>query len=76
MVVENVTMAARLEGISSDPFMGICISNVTIGMSQFAKKLIWNCDDVEGGKACDFLEEKLPVEDVKVHMCYYKPNYI
>ncbi|KAK6935426.1 Glycoside hydrolase, family 28 [Dillenia turbinata] len=27
MVAENVTMAARLEGISGDPFIGICISN-------------------------------------------------
>ncbi|KAF5765304.1 putative pectin lyase/virulence factor [Helianthus annuus] len=33
MVAENVTMAARLEGIASDPFTGICISNVTIGIS-------------------------------------------
>ncbi|KAJ0605231.1 putative pectate lyase superfamily protein [Helianthus annuus] len=94
MVAENVTMAAKLEGIAGDPFTGICISNVTIGMSQFAKKPIWNCTDVqgvssdvtpqpcaalppvEGGKACDFPEEKLPIEDVKVHMCYYKPKYM
>ncbi|MFS8001644.1 putative glycoside hydrolase, family 28, pectin lyase/virulence factor [Helianthus anomalus] len=48
MVAENVTIAARLEGIASDPFTGICISNVTIVMSQFAKKPIWNCTDVEG----------------------------
>ncbi|KAM7276699.1 hypothetical protein ACFE04_018565 [Oxalis oulophora] len=32
MVAENVTMAGRLEGISGDPFTGICISNVTIGL--------------------------------------------
>ncbi|KAI7735903.1 hypothetical protein M8C21_029074 [Ambrosia artemisiifolia] len=94
MVAENVTMAARLEGIAGDPFTGICISNVTIAMSPFAKKLTWNCTDVEGvssdvtpqpcaalppvqgGKACDFPEEKLPIEDVKVHMCYYKPKYM
>ncbi|KAJ0815013.1 putative glycoside hydrolase, family 28, pectin lyase/virulence factor [Helianthus annuus] len=48
MVAENVTMAARLEGIATDPFTGICISNVIIGMSQFANKPIWNCTDVEG----------------------------
>ncbi|KAK6137367.1 hypothetical protein DH2020_028880 [Rehmannia glutinosa] len=48
MVAENVTMAARLEGISGDPFTGICISNVTIGMAKKAKKVAWNCTDIEG----------------------------
>lgn len=48
MVAENVTMAARLEGISGDPFTGICISNVTIGLAKKPKKLQWNCTDVAG----------------------------
>ncbi|KAK4743894.1 hypothetical protein SAY87_010206 [Trapa incisa] len=48
MVAENVTMAARLEGIPGDAFTGICISNVTIGLSQKPKKLQWNCTDVIG----------------------------
>ncbi|KAK6947823.1 Glycoside hydrolase, family 28 [Dillenia turbinata] len=48
MVAENVTMAARLEGISGDPFTGICISNVTIEMSPHSKKVPWNCTDVAG----------------------------
>ncbi|XP_076947436.1 putative polygalacturonase [Bidens hawaiensis] len=94
MVAENVTMAGRLEGIAGDPFTGICISNVTIGMAPTAKKLTWNCTDVEGvssdvtpqpcaalppvpgGKACEFPRDKLPIEDVKVQMCYYKPKYM
>ncbi|XP_024985951.1 probable polygalacturonase [Cynara cardunculus var. scolymus] len=93
MVAENVTMAARLEGISGDPFTGICISNVTIEMSKFAKKLSWNCTDIEGissdvtpqpcdalavqgGKTCDFPEENLPIEDVKVQLCSYRANYM
>nr|GMC98065.1 probable polygalacturonase [Ipomoea batatas] len=48
MVAENVTMAGRLEGISGDPFTGICISNVTIEMGQHAKILPWNCTDISG----------------------------
>lgn len=48
MVVENATMAARLEGISGDTFKGICISNVTIGMAVKAKKQPWTCTDIEG----------------------------
>ncbi|KAL0330039.1 UNVERIFIED_CONTAM: putative polygalacturonase [Sesamum radiatum] len=48
MVAENVTMAARLEGIPGDPFTGICISNVTIGLAKKAKKVPWNCTDIEG----------------------------
>ncbi|KAK6141040.1 hypothetical protein DH2020_025221 [Rehmannia glutinosa] len=48
VVAENVAMAGRLEGISGDPFTGICISNVTIGMAKKAKKYPWTCADVEG----------------------------
>uniref|UniRef100_A0A7N0U117 Polygalacturonase n=1 Tax=Kalanchoe fedtschenkoi TaxID=63787 RepID=A0A7N0U117_KALFE len=48
MVVENATMAARLEGIAGDTFKGICISNVTIGLAKKAKKVPWTCVDVEG----------------------------
>ncbi|BAT97986.1 polygalacturonase protein [Vigna angularis] len=48
VVADNVTMAARLEGISSDPFTGICIANVTINMAAKAKKQPWTCTDIEG----------------------------
>ncbi|KAM2227710.1 hypothetical protein ACFXTI_014488 [Malus domestica] len=48
MVAENVTMAAKLEGIPGDPFTGICISNVTITLAKKAKKLPWNCTDIAG----------------------------
>ncbi|PON97796.1 Glycoside hydrolase [Trema orientale] len=64
MVAENVTMAARLEGIPGDPFTGICISNVTIGLAAKPKKLQWNCTDVAGVSSgvvpqpCELLEEK------------------
>ncbi|XXG76533.1 hypothetical protein AAC387_Pa08g0864 [Persea americana] len=47
MVAENVTMAAKLEGMPGAPFTGICISNVTIGIAN-STKLQWNCTDVEG----------------------------
>ncbi|KAI9160066.1 hypothetical protein LWI28_004806 [Acer negundo] len=68
IVAENVTFAARLEGISNDPFTGICISNVTITLTKKPKKLIWNCTNVEGvtsnvtPPACDLLPEKKPIE--------------
>ncbi|KAM7472231.1 hypothetical protein LguiA_010414 [Lonicera macranthoides] len=48
VVAVNVSMAARLEGISGDPFTGICMSNVTIGLAKKAKKVPWTCTDVEG----------------------------
>ncbi|GAV76122.1 Glyco_hydro_28 domain-containing protein [Cephalotus follicularis] len=88
MIAENVTMAARLEGIAGDPFTEICISNVTIGLSKKPQKLQWNCTDVAGissdvtptpcallpdqgpeKTACNFPEEGLPIDDVKVQIC-------
>ena len=48
VVAENVTIAARFEGISNDPFTGICIANVTIRMAAKAKKQPWTCTDIEG----------------------------
>ncbi|XP_071717281.1 probable polygalacturonase [Rutidosis leptorrhynchoides] len=74
VVAENVTMAARLEGISGDSFMGICISNATIGMRVKAKKVPWTCTDVEGvtsgvvPKPCDLLPDQ--GED-KIGMCTF-----
>ncbi|XP_064993964.1 probable polygalacturonase [Musa acuminata AAA Group] len=47
VVAENVTMAAKLEGIPGEPFTGICIYNVTAEVVK-SKKPIWNCTDVEG----------------------------
>ncbi|PIA34257.1 hypothetical protein AQUCO_03800086v1 [Aquilegia coerulea] len=64
MVADNVTMAARLEGIDGDPFTGICISNVTIGMARKAKKVPWTCTNISGittgvsPKPCDSLPEQ------------------
>ncbi|KAL0373688.1 UNVERIFIED_CONTAM: putative polygalacturonase [Sesamum radiatum] len=48
VVAENVSIAARLEGITGNPFTGICIANVTIGMAKKAKKYPWRCLEVEG----------------------------
>ncbi|PRQ58246.1 putative galacturan 1,4-alpha-galacturonidase [Rosa chinensis] len=48
VVAENVTMAARLEGIADHPFTGICMSNVTIGLAKKAKKQPWTCTDIQG----------------------------
>lgn len=64
MVAENVTMAAKLQGISGDPFTGICISNVTIEIAKTSKKIPWNCSDVSGitsgvvPKPCDLLPDQ------------------
>lgn len=66
MVAENATMAARLEGIAGDPFTGICISNVTIGLAKKAKKAPWTCSDVAGISSgvtpvpCDQLPDQGP----------------
>ncbi|KAI9162001.1 hypothetical protein LWI28_022751 [Acer negundo] len=68
IVAENVTYSARLDGITNDPFTGICISNVTITLTEEPKKLQWNCTDVEGVTsnvtplACDLLPKKKAVE--------------
>ncbi|CAK9141938.1 unnamed protein product [Ilex paraguariensis] len=66
IVAENVTMAADLEGIHGDPFTGICISNVTIGLAPKAKKVPWNCTDIAGVSSdvtpppCDLLPYQGP----------------
>ena len=66
MVAENVTMAARLEGIPGYPFTGICISNVTIGLAKKAKKVPWTCTDIAGissgvvPQPCDLLPDQGP----------------
>ncbi|KAM5569522.1 putative polygalacturonase [Rosa sericea] len=69
VVAENVTMPAQLDGIANDPFKGICISNVSISLTEKPKKLLWNCTDVEGitsnvtPKACDLLpEQQKPID--------------
>ncbi|KAI8564880.1 hypothetical protein RHMOL_Rhmol03G0217200 [Rhododendron molle] len=89
IVAENVTIAAKLEGIKGDPFTGICLSNVTIEISSLSKKKPWNCSEIEGVtskvspqpcsllpdkepgslKACDFPEDKLPIESVPLKTC-------
>lgn len=74
VVAENVSMAARLEGISGDPFTGICISNVTISMAKKAKKYPWTCTDIEGITSgvqpppCQLLPDQGPE---KTEMCSF-----
>ncbi|KAM3682168.1 hypothetical protein ACB098_12G053400 [Castanea mollissima] len=64
VVATNVTFAGRLDGITGDPFTGICISNVTITMNLEQNKLPWNCTDIAGvtskvtPKPCASLPEK------------------
>ncbi|KAL9163255.1 hypothetical protein ABFS82_06G028800 [Erythranthe guttata] len=71
VVGKNVSMVGNLAGIAGDPFIGICISNVTVEMAA-EKKLPWNCSDVSGissgvsPKACDLLPEKR-------EECFYPP---
>ncbi|CAM8917646.1 unnamed protein product [Rhodiola kirilowii] len=75
VVAENVSMAARLEGISGDPFKGICMSNVTISMAAKAKKVPWTCADIEGvtsgvtPQPCDLLPDQKT--DKKDELCNY-----
>ncbi|CAK8573461.1 unnamed protein product [Lathyrus sativus] len=65
VTAKNVTFAAKLEGISNDPFTEICISNAIIEVNEVKKKkLPWNCTDVSGvtsnvsPKPCELLPEK------------------
>jgi polygalacturonase len=48
VVAENVTYAAKLDGIANDPFTGICISNATITLTAKPMELQWNCTDIAG----------------------------
>ncbi|CAN1820569.1 Probable polygalacturonase [Linum perenne] len=89
MVADNVSMAARLEGIAGDPFTQICISNVTIGLAAKANKVPWTCTDVGGitsgvsPRPCDFLPEQgpekmaetLPIDSVELKTCSSKISY-
>ncbi|VAI10726.1 unnamed protein product [Triticum turgidum subsp. durum] len=84
---ENVTMAGRMEGIPNDPYTGICMSNVTAQLAPKAKKLQWNCTDVQGvaygvspepcpelgaeGKPCTFPEEELVIGPPELPKCTY-----
>ncbi|KAK4788393.1 hypothetical protein SAY86_019712 [Trapa natans] len=90
VVADNVTIAARFDGIPGDSFTGICIANVTLGMAAKSKKYPWRCTDVGGvtsgvsptpcdllqpvdrvTTACDFPEERLPIDDLEVKHCSY-----
>lgn len=79
IVAENVTIAAKLEGIPDHPFTEICISNVTIDLATDAKKMPWNCTDISGissavtPQPCNLLPEQghisqcnFPVESLPI----------
>ncbi|KAJ0106338.1 hypothetical protein Patl1_17667 [Pistacia atlantica] len=74
IVAENVTMAAKLEGIPGDTFSEICISNATIGLTAKPKELQWNCTDVKGissgvtPKPCEVLPDQGPA---KIKQCKF-----
>ncbi|KAL6290341.1 hypothetical protein ACE6H2_007851 [Prunus campanulata] len=86
MVADNVTIAARLEGIADHPFTGICISNVTIGLAAKAKKQPWTCTDIEGitsgvtPSPCDLLPDQgpkatacdFPADDLPIDLVEFK----
>jgi polygalacturonase len=92
ITAKNVTIVAQLDGISTDPFTGICISNVTIEMSGQKNNLPWNCTDVSGvtsnavPKPCDLLPEKkiecpfptdkLPIENVQFKTCNFQSSVL
>ena len=71
MVADDVKMAARLEGISGDPFTEICISNVTISLAAKPKKIQWTCTDVAGissgvtPKPCDAIADQGPYNNIE-----------
>ncbi|GAB2265157.1 hypothetical protein Dimus_000222 [Dionaea muscipula] len=63
----DVKQTGSLAGLPDDIFKGICISNVTVALSQNPKKVQWNCTDVQGvtsgvkPRACHLLPEQTGV---------------
>ncbi|MCD7469428.1 hypothetical protein HAX54_008475 [Datura stramonium] len=84
-VAKNVTIAGKLVGIDGDTFTGICISNVAIELSKHAKKLPWNCSNIQGVSSqvspqpcpllhdkkiiCPFPSDTLPVDKIQFQTC-------
>ncbi|XP_019245512.1 PREDICTED: probable polygalacturonase [Nicotiana attenuata] len=85
VVSKNVTIAGKLVGIKDDTFSGICISNVSIELSEHAKKQPWNCSDIQGVSSqvspqpcallpdqkidCPYPSDKLPVDEIQFQTC-------
>ncbi|KAI3844812.1 hypothetical protein MKX03_004533 [Papaver bracteatum] len=65
MVGVNVRSAGQLDGIKGNPFTGICISNVTLGMPPTSTFAPWTCSHVKGltsgvsPKPCSMLTEQV-----------------
>lgn len=63
VIGKNVNITGDLAGIQGDPFTDICISNATLNLSPTAKKVQWNCTDIQGvvsnvsPKPCELLKE-------------------
>lgn len=63
---ENVTTSAKLEGMKSNPFTGVCMSNVSISLSPNASKQLFHCMDIVGEsrsvkpQPCSLLPDKHP----------------
>lgn len=85
VVAKNVTIAGKLAGIDGDTFNGICMSNVAIELSEHAKKLPWNCSNIQGVSSqvspqpcallpdkkidCPFPTDTLPVDKIYFQTC-------
>ncbi|XP_057995667.1 probable polygalacturonase [Hevea brasiliensis] len=85
IVAENVNITASLDGFDKAPFTGICISNATVTLSETAKKVQWNCTNIQGvtnnvtpqpcdllpqkAMDCSFPEDKLPIETIQMQTC-------
>lgn len=63
---ENVTTSAKLEGMKSNPFTRVCMSNVSISLSPNASKQQFHCMDIVGEsrsvkpQPCSLLPDKHP----------------
>lgn len=85
VISKNVTIAGKLVGIKDDTFSGICISNVSIELSEHAKKQPWNCSDIQGVSSqvspqacallpdqkidCPYPSDTLPVDEIQFQTC-------
>ena len=79
VVGENITLAGLLEGLEGDNFVNICLSNVTLNMTN-SESSPWNCSFVQGysdlvsPEICDSLKQRIYPEYSSD--CYHLSNHL
>ncbi|KAL5537685.1 hypothetical protein UlMin_045278 [Ulmus minor] len=79
VVGENITLAGLLEGLEGDNFVNICLSNITLNMTN-SESSPWNCSFVQGysdlvsPEICDSLKQRIYPEYSSD--CYHLSNHL